>query len=123
MTIEVPPSNSTRTRETSSPFKRTRRSSMHQLSRGATEGDPLLAATPVASPEVLLAARYRKDRRATRCRGGTLRRRNSATNSSPLKPSPDVVAKERAKLAGYEAERERVRGQLAVLDAGDSAAP
>jgi valyl-tRNA synthetase len=35
------------------------------------------------------------------------------------KASPDVVAKERAKLAGYESERARVRAQLTALDAGE----
>ena len=33
------------------------------------------------------------------------------------KASPDVVAKERAKLAGYESERTRIRAQFTALDA------
>jgi hypothetical protein len=84
-------------------------------------GDPLLAATPFAPPAVL-AARYRKD--LARLDAEVERSAKKLGNEQfAAKAAPDVVAKERAKLADYEAERERVRGQLAVLDAGDSAAP
>jgi valyl-tRNA synthetase len=39
------------------------------------------------------------------------------------KAAPDVVAKERAKLADYERERARVAGQLARLDDPRPAVP
>jgi valyl-tRNA synthetase len=79
-------------------------------------GDPLLAATPVASPEIL-TARYRKD--VLRLDAEVERLEKKLANESfTAKASPDVVAKERAKLEGYESERERVRMRLAETEAG-----
>jgi valyl-tRNA synthetase len=82
-------------------------------------GDPLLRATAIASPGVL-AARYRKD--AVRLDAEVQRLEKKLGNEQFVaKASPDVVAKERAKLAEYEAERARVLERLALLDAGASA--
>jgi len=82
-------------------------------------GDPLLRATAVASPGVL-AARYHKD--AARLDAEVQRLEKKLGNEQFVaKASPDVVAKERAKLAEYEAERARVLDRLARLDAGASA--
>ncbi len=80
-------------------------------------GDPLLAAMPFAPPDVL-AARYRKD--AVRLDAEVERLQKKLGNEQfAAKASPDVVRKEREKLAGYEAERARVRERLAALEAGE----
>ncbi|MBD5605192.1 MAG: valine--tRNA ligase [Candidatus Eremiobacteraeota bacterium] len=78
-------------------------------------GDPLLAATPYAPPEILVG-RYRKD--VARLDAEVDRAQKKLGNEQfAAKASPDVVEKERAKLAAYRAERARVADQLARLEA------
>jgi len=84
----------------------------------AAEGEPLLAATPRA-PLGLMRERYRKE--IVRL-GGELERLEKKLGNEQFvaKASPDVVVKEHEKRAAYEAERQRVRGQLGALDAGNA---
>jgi valyl-tRNA synthetase len=80
----------------------------------AQNGEPLAAVT-VRAPSELLRARYVKE--AARLDGEVERLVKKLANEGFVsKASPDVVAKEREKLAGYEQERERVRALLAGLD-------
>ncbi len=77
--------------------------------------DPLSAVT-VRAPAELLRARYTKE--ASRLDAEVERLvRKLANEGFVSKASPDVVTKEREKLAGYEQERDRVRALLAGLDA------
>ncbi len=112
MTIEVPPSLDADARNLLA--VQAHATIVDAPALAATEGDPLLAATPVASPEILLA-RYRKD--VVRLDAEVERLQKKLGNEQfAAKASPDVVAKERAKLAGYEAERARALEQLARLE-------
>jgi valyl-tRNA synthetase len=80
----------------------------------APSGDPL-ASVAVQAPAELLRARYGKE--AARLESEVERLVRKLGNEGFVsKASPDVVAKEREKLAGYEQERERVRALLAGLD-------
>jgi valyl-tRNA synthetase len=82
---------------------------------GAPAGDPLLAAT-VRAPAGVLRERY--GREAERLDAEVARLEKKLGNQQFVgKASPDVVAKEREKLAGYEAERARVRVLVAALEA------
>jgi valyl-tRNA synthetase len=73
--------------------------------------DLLLAVTPRA-PAGLLEARYTKE--LERLDGEIARLEKMLTNEQFVtRASPDAVAKNREKLAGYEAERERARAGLA----------
>ena len=79
--------------------------------------DPLLAASPRA-PEGLLRDRYRKD--IVRLDGEIARLEKMLSNEQfTSKASPEAVAKNREKLAAYEAERERVRAGLAAMGSED----
>jgi valyl-tRNA synthetase len=79
--------------------------------------DPLLAATPRA-PEGLLRDRYHKD--IVRLDGEIERLEKMLGNQQfTSKASPEAVAKNREKLAAYEAERERVRAGLAAMGSED----
>ncbi len=81
--------------------------------------DSLLAAT-VRAPAAVLRERYGKE--LDRLDGEVARLEKKLGNEQFVgKASPDVVAKEREKLAGYEAERARVRGRLAALEAEELA--
>jgi valyl-tRNA synthetase len=80
---------------------------------GAAEGDPLDSVT-VRAPRALLQARYAKD--VERLDGEVARLEKKLANEGfTSKASPDVVAKEREKLASYASERERVRVALSAL--------
>jgi valyl-tRNA synthetase len=82
---------------------------------GQSAGD-LLSAVTVRAPRELLGARYRKD--VARLDAEIERLEKKLSNAQfTSKASPDVVAKEREKLAGYENERSNVRAQLAALEA------
>jgi valyl-tRNA synthetase len=82
---------------------------------GKTVGDPLGAVT-VRAPRDLLKARYRKE--IERLDGEVDRLEKKLANAQfTSKASPDVVAKEREKLAGYQNEGSQVRAQLAALEA------
>jgi valyl-tRNA synthetase len=84
------------------------------ISGNGVAGDPLAAVT-VRAPKELLRARSRKD--IERLDGEVERLEKKLANEQFTgKASPDVVAKERAKLAGYESERARACAQLAALD-------
>ena len=81
---------------------------------GGRADDPLLSAVPVASPDVL-AGRYRKE--TVRLAAEIDRLEKKLGNAQFVaRAAPDVVAKERAKLAEYEAERGRVAALLARVD-------
>jgi len=79
--------------------------------------EPLLAATPRA-PAALMRERYRKDEIRLDAEIERLEKMlgNEAFTS---KASPDAVAKNREKLAAYEAERARVRAGLEAMGAED----
>jgi hypothetical protein len=80
---------------------------------GAAAGDPLDSVT-VRAPRALLQARYAKD--VERLDGEVARLEKKLANEGfTSKASPDVVAKEREKLASYASERERVRVALSAL--------
>ena len=82
---------------------------------GQTAAD-LLGAVTARAPRELLEARYRKE--AARLGGEVERLEKKLGNAQfTSKASPDVVTKEREKLAGYEKERTHVRAQLAALEA------
>jgi valyl-tRNA synthetase len=86
-------------------------------SHNGAAGDPLLAAS-VRAPVGILRERYGKE--CERLDGEVTRLEKKLGNEQFVgKASPDVVAKEREKLAGYDAERARVRGLLAALEAED----
>jgi valyl-tRNA synthetase len=77
--------------------------------------DPL-SAVRVRAPKELLAGRYRKE--LERLDGEVERLERKLGNGQfTSKASPEVVAKERGKLGGYQSERERVLSSLAALDA------
>jgi len=112
LTLEVPPGVDEETR------------TLLGLHAGATladaapvDGDPLAAVT-VRAPRALLQARYAKE--AERLDGEVARLEKKLGNEGfTSKASPDVVAKEREKLANYASERERVRAALSALNAED----
>jgi valyl-tRNA synthetase len=82
----------------------------------AQGGDEPLTAVTVRAPRALLNQRYTKD--LERLAGEVARLEAKLANAQfTSKASPEVVAKEREKLAAYENERARVRSQLAALDA------
>jgi valyl-tRNA synthetase len=115
MTIEVPPSLDADARNLLA--VQAHATIVDAPALAATEGDPLLAATPVASPDILLA-RYRKA--VVRLDAEVERLQKKLGNEQfTAKASPDVVTKERAKLAGYVAERSRALEQLARLEAAE----
>ena len=80
---------------------------------GATAGDPLDSIT-VRAPRALLQARYAKDVERLDAEVARLEKK-LANEGFTSKASPDVVAKEREKLASYASERERVRVALSAL--------
>jgi valyl-tRNA synthetase len=86
----------------------------------ARDGEPAMGRDPLAgvtvrAPAALLRERYRKE--GARLDNEVARLEGKLGNSQfTSKASPDVVAKEREKLAGYEAERARVRALLAGLN-------
>ena len=80
-------------------------------------GDALLAATPRA-PAGLLRERYRRE--IARLDGEVERLHKMLDNRQfTSKASPEAVAKNREKLAAYEAERTRVRAALESLGSED----
>jgi valyl-tRNA synthetase len=83
----------------------------------AGDADPL-GAVMVRAPHALLRRRYSKD--VERLDAEVARLEKKLGNPQfASKASPDVVAKEREKLDGYERERERARAQLAALESED----
>jgi valyl-tRNA synthetase len=92
--------------------------SLEDASHNGVAGDPLAAVT-VRAPRALLKQRYAKD--VERLDAEVARLEKKLENPQfASKASPDVVAKEREKLAGYERERERARAQLAALGAEET---
>ncbi len=84
----------------------------------AANGDPLSAVT-VRAPLALLHERYYKE--LERLDGEVERLEKKLANAQFVsKASPEVVAKEREKLAGYENERAHVRAQLAASEAEEA---
>jgi len=112
LTLEVPPGVDEETR------------TLLSIHAGATiaegpavAGDPLAAVT-VRAPRALLLARYAKE--SERLDGEVARLEKKLGNEGfTSKASPDVVAKEREKLASYASDRERVRAALSALHADD----
>jgi valyl-tRNA synthetase len=77
-----------------------------------------IAAVKIAASSAILRSRYEKE--LARLDGEVERLEIKLANEQfARKASPEVVAKERDKLAGYEAERARVRGLLTALEAED----
>ena len=94
---------------------------MHaDVTDAARDGEPAMGRDPLAgvtvrAPAALLRERYRKE--GARLDNEVARLEGKLGNSQfTSKASPDVVAKEREKLAGYEAARARVRALLAGLN-------
>ncbi len=84
-----------------------------EISGDGVGGEPLAAVT-VRAPKEILRERARKE--VERLDGEVARLEKKLANEQfASKASPDVVAKERAKLAGYESERARVRAQFAAF--------
>jgi valyl-tRNA synthetase len=83
----------------------------------AVVDDPL-AAVGVRAPAGVLRGRYAKE--LVRLDGEVMRLERKLANEQFVgKASPEVVAKERRKLADYEAERALVRERLAAVQAED----
>jgi valyl-tRNA synthetase len=115
LTIDVPPSLDADARALLAIHANAELVDAPSLEKVGTE--PLLAAAPRA-PVALLRERYRKE--GARLDGEIARLEKKLGNEQFVaKASSDVVAAERAKLAGYRAERDRVSDQLAALGAAD----
>ena len=80
-----------------------------------TDGEPLRAATPRA-PEGVLRLRYAKELARLATEIERLEKK-LANQSFTTKAAPEEVAKQRAKLAGYQTERARVENVASRLDA------
>jgi len=117
MTIDVPPNLDPDARALLALHAHATLVDTPALASDGVAGDPLLAAAPRA-PAGLLRERYRKE--IARLDAEVERLEKMLANGAfTSKASPEAVAKNRDKLAAYEAERARARGGLEALGVED----